>query len=104
MSTNDTERDERLRGILDLQKARARAQAGHIRTFSDADDRTPHERHIVTLDDEVARLDAVVTAVQAEHQPGGWQVDGPGALYRDCSTCDLPYPCPTVRALDGSAS
>lgn len=88
----DTERDERLR--------EARERAALIRsTYQDGDHFRPG-----ALDDLTVLVldDAVVTAVRALHVPGQWETDGPGALYRDCVACAQPYPCWTVRALDGT--
>lgn len=59
---------------------------------------------VTRLTREVARLDAVVTAVREVHQPAEWGDDGDGTGGVDCSSCvEEPYPCPTVRALDGGA-
>lgn len=98
MTDTDTERDERLRG--------ARAIASNVREETRGDENLMDDIAIamLALDAEVARLDAVVTAVREEHVPGQWETDGPGVLYRDCVACAQPYPCPTVRALDGGAA
>lgn len=86
----DTERDERLR--------EARAAAHLIRTFADPSLR---ERHILSLDSEVTRLDAVVTAVREVHAP---QPLLSGQRVLICQCCLYPHPCATVRALDGGAA
>lgn len=97
MST-ETERDERLRGAQDLAKVlRIEVDEGHVHDLV--------RRHFLVLDAEVARLDAVVTAVRELHKPMAWD-------KRFCDHCEplVPdprhvfYPCPTVRALDGGAA
>ena len=59
---------------------------------------------VVKTEEEIARLDAVVTAVRvmhpAEERPGGDLVCG---SCLDAYEEGVAYPCPTVRALDGGA-
>lgn len=94
MSTTDTERDERLR--------EARERAALIRsTYQDGDHLRPgalDDLTVLALDDEVTRLDAVVTAVrelreQYFDEDGGIEPEDVWRLHRDLS-----------RALDGDAS
>lgn len=98
MST--TERDERLR--------EARERAAEVRAGQHVVPPT-FERALLALDDEVTRLDAVVTAVRDVHREeihtfpdGRWN-----ARCTECSReagRTVLYPCPTVRALDGGAA
>jgi len=99
VSTTDTERDERLRGIQErTEEARDLLPPESI-NYSPTDDYLAH-----LTDDadyllaEVTRLDAVVTAVREAH----FIEVGSGKQF--CDPCSEPWPCPTVRALDGGAS
>lgn len=127
----DTERDERLRGIQERAQAATEGpwEADHIDpsvwspqiivlgNYTAADgydspawhDGTTTDRDFIAaaradvpwLIDEVARLDAVVTAVREVHaaRPNSMSALHPKPL---CS-CGDEFPCPTVRALDGGA-
>lgn len=46
------------------------------------------------LDTRIAELEATVQRVRALHRP---HCDTCGM----CGQCDFPWPCPTIRALDG---
>ena len=88
-----TERDERLRRI---QEKSARAAVYYPDTRDD---------DTAFLLEQVARLDAVVTAVREVHRYRYLA----GDAYPTCDGCgyiadDEDDPCPTRRALDGGAS
>lgn len=80
--SSDTERDERLREAREAA-TRARTQNPPLGI----------EKWLITLDAEVTRLDAVVTAVRELHSEA----------YDFCCECYVRYPCATARALDGGA-
>lgn len=100
---SDTERDERLR------EARELVQEARVSGFTQIDSETVFE-----IDDALARLDAVVTAVRKVHKPVPYgspetRAVAPWVPENVCSHClaeydgCVAYPCPTVRALDGGA-
>lgn len=101
----DTERDERLRGVVE------RAVHGWWADEIEYADLPAVlvERIGKFVAAEVSRLDAVVTAVRELHKPEAWEDDLEGTSGVACSTCvdgnreAITYPCPTVRALDGGA-
>lgn len=111
MSTTDTERDERLRGIQERTEGARDLLPPESIDYSPTDDYLAH-----LADDadyllaEITRLDAVVTAVREVHQPEAWEDDLEGTSGVKCATCidsnaePAAYPCATVRALDGGAS
>lgn len=88
MNTNDTEHDERMRGAI------ATAEFWWGRGYRNS--------AIVTLAEEVARLDAVVTAVRELHYERDWrQADGMPLGGTVCNHCRTMWPCSTVITLGG---
>lgn len=93
MIAADTERDERVQHGLDL--------AAHWRQTPGPDESLAHTVAI-TLAAEVARLDAVVTAVRRFHTERPWrQFDGMPLGGTVCNHCRSMWPCSTVITLDG---
>ncbi|KAB2806978.1 hypothetical protein F9L07_28510 [Pimelobacter simplex] len=67
------------------------------------------EGHLHAAEQEAAALRAQVAAVEALHRPDGG-IEGPGAMCVACtsdfglpSEDPVPWPCPTIAALGGSA-
>lgn len=98
----DTERDERLR--------EARERAALIRsTYQDGDHLRPgalDDLTVLVLDAEVARLDAVLTAVRELHKRNPlWdnEAEKAAGYYNTddmCVECLDDWPCATVQALN----
>ena len=75
---------------VDLIQLTAKASAEKVKTLSD---------DLAALLDEVERLTAQLDAVREHHVP----VDANyyAATVTECCSCPGPWPCPTIRALDG---
>lgn len=106
-----------------LNDARALADAGLLRTQA-----SPVNDEVADMEDYLARLAGgilararraeaerdqlrrrvqAVRALHPEHEHTGFpacaMLHGGGCAYdTTCSSCHQPYPCPTIRALDGA--
>ena len=57
---------------------------------------------IAALLAEVERLRGQIDAVREDHFPV--EVNYYAATVTECCSCPGPWPCPTIRALDGEAA
>ena len=78
---------------VDLIQLTAKASAEKVKTLSD---------DLAALLAEVERLRGQIDAVREHHVP----VDANyyAATVTECCSCPGPWPCPTMRALDGEAA